>query len=290
MKKYLIVLMLPALFSCGTGEKKQTALADSLSRVNMSIKNELTDKENLLADKDAAMSEFVKSFNEIQGNLNEIKEKEKIISISSEGKELKKTNKDQIISDIQTIYDLLNKNKQRVASLSKKLKNSNLKIEEVELAVTNLTNQLTDKEIEITGLKNKLETLNVDFATLKIKYEEEHQESNLKTQKLNTAYYVIGSKKDLTEKGLITKKGGFIGIGRVAESSAVTDGNYFTKIDITQTTEIPIHGDKVKLISIHPAGSYKMVEGSASIDKIEILDPEKFWSVSKYLIITSEKH
>lgn len=281
--------MLPVLFSCGSGEKKQTALADSLSNVNMSMKNELTDKENLLADKEAAMTEFVHSFNEIQQNLNEIKAKEKIISVSSDDKEFKKSNKDQIINDIQLIYDLLDKNKQKVASLSKKLKNSNLKIEEIELAVTNLTNQLADKETEITGLKSKLETLNVDFANLKIRYAEEQQESNSKTEKLNTAYYVVGSKKDLTKKGLITKKGGFIGIGKVAESSAVVDGNYFTKIDITQTTEIPIHGDKVKLVSVHPADSYKLVEGSASIDKIMILNPAKFWSTSKYLIITSEK-
>lgn len=289
MKKYLIVIILPLLFACGSGEKKQTALADSLSNANMSIQNELKDKEDLLADKDAAMTEFVKAFNEIQGNLDEIKAKEKIISISSGDKEFKKANKDQIISDIQTIYDLLDKNKQKVVRLSKKLKNSNLKIEEIELAVTNLTNQLADKETEITALKTNLETLNVDFANLKVRYAEEQQESKSKTEKLNTAYYVVGSKKDLAEKGLITKKGGFIGIGKVAESSAVVDGKYFTKIDITQTTEIPIHGDKVKLISVHPADSYKLVEGSASIDKIVILDPTKFWSTSKYLIITSEK-
>jgi hypothetical protein len=289
MKKYLILMMLPALFSCGTGEKKQTAMEDSLSNVNKNIKNELKDKEDLLADKDAAMTEFIKSFNEIQGNLNEIKAKEKIISVSSGDKEFKKSNKDQIISDIQTIYDLLDKNKKKIAGLSKKLKNSNLKIEELELAVTNLTNQLADKETEITGLKSNLETLNVDFANLKVRYAEEEQESNLKTEKLNTAYYVVGSKKDLTKKGLITKKGGFIGIGKVEESSAVVDGNYFTKIDITQTKEIPIHGDKVRLVSIHPADSYKLVEGPASIDKIVILDAAKFWSTSKYLIITSEK-
>lgn len=290
MKKYLMIIMLPLLFACGSGEKKQTALADSLSNANMITKNELKDKEDLLANKEAAMTEFVKSFNEIQENLNEIKAKEKIIALSSTDKEFKKSNKDQIISDIQTIYDLLNKNQKKVASLSKKLKNSNLKIEEIELAVTNLTNQLADKETEITTLKSNLETLNVDFANLKVKYAEEQEVSNSKTEKLNTAYYIVGSKKDLAKKGLISKKGGFIGIGKIEESTAVTDGNYFTKIDITQTTEIPIHGDKVRLISVHPADSYKLVEGSASIDKIVILDPIKFWSTSKYLIITSEKH
>lgn len=282
-------MMLPLLVACGSGEKKQTALADSLSNVNKSIQNELKNSEEMLADKDAAMTEFVKSFNEIQANLNEIKAKEKIISMSTGDKEFKKSNKDQIINDIQVIYDLLDNNKKKVVSLSKKLKNSNLRIEEIELAVTNLTNQLADKETEITGLRSNLEKLNVDFANLKVRYAEEQQESSMKTEKLNTAYYVIGSKKDLAKKGVITKTGGFIGIGKVMELNAMADGNYFTKIDLTQTTEIPIHGDKVKLVSSHPADSYILVEGTGSIDKIVIQNPEKFWSISKYLIIASEK-
>jgi hypothetical protein len=290
MKKFLILIAVPTLFACGSGEKKQTAMEDSLSNANMVIKNELKDKENLLSTKEAAMTEFVRSFNEIQANLNEIKDKEKIISTSSKDKELNKSSKDQIINDIQAIHDLLDKNQQRVASLSKKLKNSNLKIDEIELAMTNLKNQLTDKETEITDLKGKLEKLNVDFATLKERAAGEQLESNIKTEKLNTAYYVVGSKKDLTEKGVVTKKGGFIGIGKVVELNTKLDPNYFTKIDITQTKEIAIHGDKVKLISSHPIESYKLVEGPASIDKIVILDAEKFWSTSKYLIITSEKH
>jgi hypothetical protein len=289
MKKYLILGLIPAFFACTQGGSKQTALADSLSGVNDNIKNELLVKEELLNNKEVAMNEFVASFNEIQGNLNEIKEKQKIISIKSEGVEFKKSNKDQIINDIQAIYDLLNKNKQKAASLAKKLENSNLKTDEIRLAVSNLTNQVNDKESEITLLKSNLEKLNVDFVNLKMRFNEEVEESNIKTDKLHTAYYVIGTNKDLAENGVITKTGGFIGIGKVAKLNESLDKNYFTKIDITQTREIPIHGDKVKLVSTHPADSYKLIEGSASIDKIVILDQEKFWSVSKYLIITSEK-
>lgn len=297
MKKYLVLVWLSALFvftlvfACaGGGSKKHTSLEDSLLNVNSNIKNELQAKEELLNTKELSMAEFISSFNEIQKNLNEIKEKEKIISLSTKGKDLQKSGKDQIINDIQAIYDLLDKNKHMVSSLNKKLKNSNLEVDDVKLALTNLKNQVTEKETEITDLKNKLESLNVDFANLKKRYVDVEEESELKTEKLNTAYYVIGTKNDLASKGIITKKGGFIGIGKVVEMNASSiGGNYFTKIDITQTMEIPIHGDKVKLVSIHPADSYKLVEGTSSIDKIVIINPEKFWSASKYLVITSEK-
>lgn len=289
MKKYLILALIPAIFACTQGGNKQTALADSLSAVNENIKNELSVKEELLISKEVAMNEFIKSFNEIQANLNEIKEKQKIISTKSEGVELKNNNKDQIINDIQSIYDLLDKNKKQAANLSKKLKSSNLQADEIRLAVSNLTTQVNDKENEITKLKSNLEKLHIDFANLKIRFYDEVEESNMKTEKLNTAYYLIGSNKDLTEKGVITESGGFIGLGKLAQLNESLNKNYFTKVDVTQTSEIPIHGDKVKLVSIHPADSYKLIEGSASIDKIVILNQEKFWSVSKYLIIATKK-
>lgn len=289
MKKYLILLGIPALMACNGNSEKQTALADSLMDVNGNMKNDLLEKSAVLSTKEAALAEFVSSFNEIQQNLKEITEKENLISSSSKDKELNKINKEAILSDIQSIYDLLDKNKKKVASLNKKLKDSNLQIDELQLAVTNLHDQAEVKENEISELKTKLKKMNVDFVNLRLRYEEEQMVSDLKTEKLNTAYYAIGTKKELTEKGLVTKEGGFIGLGKVTELSNKADNIDLTKIDITRTKEIAIHGDKVKLISTHPEGSYKLVEGTSSIDKIVILDPEKFWSISKYLIITTDK-
>lgn len=290
MKKYLIVFAAAALFACNTEEKKRAAfVADSLSHENIVINNELKEKDSLLNTKEAAMAEFIQSFNEIQENLNEIKTKEKIISTSSGDTEFRKSDKEQVISDIQMIYDMLNKNKQKVANLSKKLKASNLKSNQLELAVTNLTNQLLEKESEITELKNNLEKLSVDFTNLNVKYNQEKAESDLKTEKLNTAYYVVGTTKELKNNGVITKEGGFIGIGKVAELSSTLNSDYFTKVDITKATDIPVSGKQVKLITPHPANSYKMVEGASSIIKLTITDSEKFWSISKYLIISSDK-
>ena len=75
------------------------------------------------------MQEFIDSFNEIQENLNAIKEKEKIVAKCKHTKEMLKTKADQIKEDIQAIYDLMAKNKNRISSLIKKLKQSNLKLQ-----------------------------------------------------------------------------------------------------------------------------------------------------------------
>lgn len=289
MKKYIILIGMSALFACNTATEKQTSLADSLENANENMSKELAEKETLLKNKEDAMVEFINSFNEIKGNLREIAEKEKIISETSKGVESNKSDKDQIIGDIQAIYNLLEKNKKKVASLSRRLKDSNLKMDELESAVANLTSDLTTKETEIADLKVRLEKMNVDFASLNLKYTDEKYESDMKTEKLNTAYYVVGTTKDLREKGVITKEGGFIGLGRVAELSDKFNQNHFTKVDITLAKEIPVNGKRVKLVTTHPANSYRMVEEDNAIDKIVITDAEKFWSASKYLIITAER-
>jgi hypothetical protein len=289
MKKYIILLLATTLFGCNSEEKRKAALADSLAYVNKSINNELKERDSLIINKETAMNEFITSFNEIQENLNQIKEKERIVSASSKDPEFKKSNKDQINSDIQLIYDLLGQNKQKVASLSKRLKSSNLKIDELELAVTNLTNQLVEKEAEITDLKTALEALNVDFANLKTKYNEEKEMSDQKTEKLNTAYYIVGTTKELRDKDAITKEGGFIGLGKVVELNEEICPTCFTRVDITKVKNIPVKGRKVSVITSHPANSYRLVEGATAISKLEILDPEQFWSISKYLIVVTDK-
>ncbi len=276
------------LFACNSGPKAHTPLEDSLAKVNTGMNTQLKEKDSLIYTKEEAMTEFIHSFNDIQDNLNKIKEKEKIITNNSGSVEFKKSNKDQIIGDIQLIYDLLNKNKQRLASVTKKLKDANLQNQDLETACVNLTNQLLDKETDISDLKDKLVKLNVDLSTLKTQYAEEKQEADLKTEALNTGHYVVGRAKELARKGLITKEGGFIGLGKVIEMSKTVDQNYFNKIDITQTTEIPLSGKRAKVVTTHPGDSYKLIETAGVYSKLEILDADKFWSASKYLIVTTD--
>jgi chromosome segregation ATPase len=108
----------------------------------------------------------------------------------------------------------MGKNKARINSLNKKLKNANTKISGLEQMLANLEAQLTEKDLEITDLKNTIEQLHIELSNLNMNYEELAQETEVKTEKLNTAYYAIGTSKELKEKGVITKEGGFIGIGK----------------------------------------------------------------------------
>ncbi|MDP1802177.1 MAG: hypothetical protein Q8L81_12545 [Bacteroidota bacterium] len=262
--------------SCGDKEKEANPLADSLQSVNGDLNGKLSEKE-------AAMQEFISSFNEIQENLNAIKEKEKIVSNTSSQGDVK-SKEDQIKEDIQAIYDLMSKNKNRISSLSKKLKNSNLRLEGLEKMIENLQNSINLKDNEIAELKTKMEGLNIELSNLTTNYQEVEAEVAVKTDEINTAYYAIGTSKELKEKNVISKEGGFIGLGKTTKVKSDFNKEYFTKVNIEQTASINIGAKKAKIITTHPSSSYKIV-GEKPVEKIEIINAKEFWSASKYLVI-----
>ena len=275
---FVIIILTNFLVSnCSKGsDESENSIKDSIENVSGNLNGKLNEK-------DAAIQELVSSFNEIQENLNTIKEKEKIISkVTSDGDV--KSKEDQIKEDIQSIYDLMAKNKDRIGSLSKKLKNSKLKIEGLEKMIENMQATLNLKDSEIEELKTKIEGLNVELSNLTTNYKAVENESNQKTEIINTAFYAIGTSKELKEKNVITKEGGIIGLGKTTKLSSDFNKEYFTKINIEKTTSINLGAKKIKMLTTHPSNSYKLV-GEKPIEKLEITNTKEFWSASKYLVI-----
>ena len=123
MKKLaFLLLIVPSLWysSCKNDEPEKDPVKDSLNNVN----EKLTGMNEQQA---AALDSFLRAFNDIQANLDEIKDKEKIIGKDTAGGDVI-GRKEKITSDIQSIYDLMIKNKQRLAAARKNLKQSDLKI------------------------------------------------------------------------------------------------------------------------------------------------------------------
>ena len=275
---FVIIILTNFLVSnCSKGsDDSENSIKDSIENVSSNLNGKLNEK-------DAAIQELVSSFNEIQENLNAIKEKEKIISkVTSDGDV--KSKEDQIKEDIQSIYDLMAKNKDRIGSLSKKLKNSKLQIDGLEKMIENMQATLSLKDSEIEELKTKIEGLNVELSSLTTNYKAVENESNQKTEIINTAFYAIGTSKELKENNVITKEGGIIGLGKTTKLSSDFNKEYFTKINIEKTTSINLGAKKIKILTTHPSNSYKLI-GEKPIEKLEITNTKEFWSASKYLVI-----
>ena len=268
------------LFSCGGSEEKPVNReADSLAQVNGKLSGDLTAKDEVIQD-------FINQFNDIQADLNAIKEKEKIVSKSASKGDVKNS-QDQIKEDIQSIYDLMMKNRQRLGAMSDKLKNSNLKIKGLEQMIENMQTSLNLKDEEIAELRTQIESLNIELSNLNTNYKSLETESNNKTEEMNTAFYAVGTSKELIEKKVISKEGGVLGIGKSTKVSQDFNREYFTKINIEKTTTIDLGVKKMKMLTTHPSSSYKVI-GSKPIEKIEITNPKEFWSASKFLVIVVE--
>lgn len=291
MKKIILAIsFLVILLGSGCNNKEQELAI-------MQLKNDsLTD---LSASKDQMMIEFVNAFNEIQANLDSIKLKENIINKnSSGGSELKARMKDQINSDINQIYKLQQDSKTMIASLRSKLKKSGLHVAELEKMIDNLSKQIEEKDVQIAQLRTDLSNANVQITDLGLKVVDLNanignlsmqNEQNQKliedrTSELNTAYYIMGTTDYLKEKKVVTKEGGFIGLGKTKELTPELDKNNLTRIDVTQLDVIPIMKSKVTLLTTHPKNSYRLTGKHAS-DSLIITDKKEFWSISKVLVL-----
>lgn len=280
MKKYLFLLLIPVAISCGREAEKK---AQDLQAKNDSLMSQTLQK-------DEAINEFIASINDIQGTLDTIKMKENIITLSTDkGGELKVSAKEQIKSDIQNIYSLMQKNKENLNALQKKLKNTNLKVDELNKMVERLNKDIASKSAEIESLREKLAKMNIemDEATLQINNlsqtvktqtgQIDNQTQTIEKQDiaLNTAYYIIGTNKDLKQNGIIKN------------NKILPDFNkdLFTKINIQKTTEISILAKGAVVMSNHPTSSYKLVGDKKTVQSLQISDSKAFWANSKFLVI-----
>jgi predicted RNase H-like nuclease (RuvC/YqgF family) len=281
MKKYLILLLIPVLFACGRAAKKE---AESLKTKNDSLMAQTMQK-------DESINEFIATVNDIQESLDTIKMKENIINLNTnKNGELKLSAKDQIKTDITSIYLLMQKNKKELNDLNRKLRSSNMKVTELQKLVDRLQKDVNDRNVEIEALRDKLAKLNIvieeanlrlDTLTKVVKIQSSklsEQQKTLAQQEadLNTAYYIIGTEKDLKTAGIIGKN-----------DNLLTDFNkvLFTKVDIRKLTEVSILSKKAKVISNHPLSSYKLVGDKKIVQSLQITDYKAFWSNVRYLVI-----
>jgi len=292
MKKLIIVSL--ALFTMiGCKNKEQDEELERLRQENAALAMESSSR-------DSSINSFMEALNEIEDNLSEVKQKQSSITMATKGNsEVEGTTKDRINEDILFINDLLEENKKKIASLQSKLKNSNFKISELEKLIAKMNEQILEKDMEIGQLKEQLTKLNFQITELSTSVEALKTEGAVKekvieqqTTKINTAYYAIGTFKELKTNNVLNKEGGFLGIRRSKVVKDDFNQDYFTTIDISKVKTIPVNGKDINFITNHAPDSYKLDTDEKKkkfVKNIIITNPERFWKASKYLVVTIDK-
>jgi len=265
-------------------EKEQLAIMDG-------ERNSFSDQ---LMTRDSTINEWLETFTQIENDLNTIKQKENLITVNaSSGVEFTRERKDQILQDIKSINILLDENRKKLASLSAQLRNSGREIKGLNEMIASLETKITEREGEVASLKTtvndknfEIENLNLLASELQTTVTEQGETISSQTSELNKAYLASGTFKDLKEMGIVSKEGGFLGLGRTESLVNEFADSLFSQIDISEMKMIPVNSRDAKLITEHPTGSYELIrETDDKIAFIEIKDPEQFWKISKYAVV-----
>lgn len=265
--------------SCGgSGNDMGTTKEDSLRSQNLL-------QHDQLSMKDETIQEYLTDLVEIQDNLNEIKAKEDYISITADA-ENEADRAEKIKNDIEFIYSLMEKNRATINSLKRRLKDSKSENATLSKLIENFQIQLEEKDQQIISLREELASKNIRITGLKMDLQSTNEALRSKEMALDRAYYAFGTKKELLENNVITKEGGFIGLGKTTKLSDDYNEKYFTQISIENTTKITLGGmEEAEMITTHDKSSYEFEMDGEQYKSIIIKDSKKFWEASKYLVI-----
>ncbi len=257
-------------------------------------------RDSIAMEKQALDSNYNRSLvilNDIENGFSEINQTEKEMKVNLKGVEGKTTNKRQLIAAQMTaIKQGIEQNKAKIAELrhlAAKNGKANIMLTET---IKRLQTEMDEKTVQIQSLQAELEQKNIKITELNTTVTVQskniadqqnvmdQQKSTIKGQDtdLNTVWYCVASSKKLKEAKVIT------GGGLFQSKKVMTDQfdmNAFTQVDLRSISSIPTNSRNIKFLSVHPKDSYNLVTGADKKITIEITNPSKFWSVSKYLVV-----
>ncbi len=286
IKATIIAIALAIVTSCsGDAKKENEALKQQMAKLKKE-NSELKAGEKKLKTSIEGYNKFLK---EIEGNLAEINtNKELLVKLNKEVKGKKSLSGD-IKAHINSIKALMENSRLKIVSLDKslvKLRNESSEksenILEMDRKIKSLTKELMSKDMEISELEFGL-------SELQDLYQTEVQTSTDLKYIINRAYYISKTSKELKEAGIISKEGGFIGLGKVKVLNANAQNTLFNEVKKDETKTITLSVKKAKLISKHPEGSYSFEGNATRVDSLVIIDSQSFWSQGNYLVIEIEK-
>lgn len=244
--------------------------------------------QSIIEQKDNAINDMMGTLNEIQEGFRAINEAEGRVNVAKAGERADKAQ--QIRENMQFIAERMAQNRELIAKLQKQLKTSGMKGDELQKTIDALQTELEEKDVQLQQLRAELDSkdikimnleesnanLNTNVSNLQEESAQKTQTINTQDKQLNTAWFVFGTKKELKEQKILVN-------GKVLQSNF--NKSYFTKIDIRVDKEIKLYSKSAKLLTTHPSSSYTLTRDANKQYILRIINPQIFWSTSKYLVI-----
>ena len=260
------------------------------SAVSETARQERDSLQRIIDEKDAELDDIMGTFNEVQEGIRRISEAEGRVTVADATRE-NASSRELIRENLEFIEQAMKQNRDMVAQLKEKLRNSSIKADKLQKTIANLQNQieqqaqriqeleasLAEKDEELIRKGQEISELNDNVTSLEADNESKSKSLAAQEKELNEAWFVFGTKSELKEQKILTS------------GDVLRDGNfnrdYFTQIDIRYDKEIKLYSKSAKLLTTHPSGSYNLTKDAQGQYELRITNPQKFWSVSKYLVV-----
>lgn len=286
MKKLIsVVLTTVSVFCiCSCGNQSSSDLTAKVDSLQTALSQRDTDYRQL--------DEFV---NVISAGLDSIAIQE--TELFNPSKESPTPNQEQIKKQLSHFKETLKAQRERISDLEHQLAGSQGYGKKLQRIIIAMKAQLEEKESQIAALQEEVNSNNVTIGDLRnrivrVTEENDAQRATIDTQnqtimeqddQLHEAYLIMGNKAELKDAGVL--KGGFLKKAKVDVNTL--DKRMFKTIDVRSVTEVAINTKKPEVLSQMPADSYNIEQkGNSSV--LRITNAERFWSITKYLIIQTD--
>lgn len=276
-----------AFAACHSGPSPEEIARDEARAESARLKTELQARDSLIG-------EMTLSFDEIERNIALMDDREKMIASGAKD-EIGMDKRQRIVKDLQLMNGLLKDSRDRIAELNKRLDKSKIEASGLRKKLKDLDMQLAARDSSLATMKDellardfKIGQINDQLTAIELEVAKREAIIQQQEHEINKAYVVMGTYKELEQKGVLTKEGGVIGIGKRTELSDQLAASQFQEVDVREVRRLPLKADKATLVSEHPKSSYQLVEEGDHLAYLEIKDPEQFWKLSRYAVVETK--
>lgn len=290
LRRFWLPLAALAAMSCDTGGRERMA-------------QQLVQLQTISAEKDSLLEQVAENarlMSDISTELAKVRESGGKMVVSPESP--LQVARDSMLQAIKDVTGRVTESEARLRASQRRIRgltavNDSLRnsIVSFEATIANFQTVIENQKVTIRSLADQVNSLMAQ--NLRLAAEKAAIKDTMETlaEKDNTVYYVIGTKKELLERGIVEEKGGsrvlfiFGKRGKTLVPATDLDESEFIAINKQQVREIPLpkadagyriaSRQNLAFLAEPPDGDGK-VHGT-----IAITEPTEFWETSKFLII-----
>lgn len=209
--------------------------------------------------------------------------------------------RDSILARVRAVTERVRESEERLARSQRRIRNLagvsdslRTQLAQYDTIMVDLRATIDNQKATILSLTERVEQLRLE--NVQLAGTNEALEDTLRNVEgeLNTAYYVVGTRDELKELGVIREEGGsrfpliFTKVGETLVPANELDPERFQAIDVRDTREIMLP-DSTSAYEIVSAQNLAALEAMPEDGKlrgtIRIANPQEFWSTSRFLIL-----